>query len=153
MYKESKIKMKAWLITWEGTSKKITDENRIIAIISSRRSGSFIEDLVDTLYQMCSDTAYEMAFMSNRKKERYRSNHVVNAANICFGKNPFIYARKVRDLEIVKNKHDFTETVVWCEPAEYIRDPENIDDFKEVEPLKLKKLTRSLYNPLLNIIN
>ncbi|MFH2060283.1 MAG: hypothetical protein ABIJ59_15465 [Pseudomonadota bacterium] len=153
MLKESKIKMKAWLITWEGTSKKITEENRIIAIISYRRSGSFIEDLVDTLYQMCSDTAYEMAFMANRKKGRYLSNHVVNEANICFGKNSFIYARKVRDLEIFKNKSELTETVAWCEPAEYIRDPENNYEFKEEEPLKLKKLTRSLCNPLLNIIH
>lgn len=145
--------MKAWLITWEGISKKITPENKILAIISSRRGGSFIEDLVDILYQMSSDTACEMACMANRKKERYRRNRVKITTKICFGHDPFIYARKVEDLKIVRNKNNLTETLVWHEPAETIRDPDYPYEFKIVELEKIKQLTRSICNPLLNVIH
>ena len=37
--------MNAWLLTWEGTSRDMTQDNMIIAILFGRRSSSFVQDL------------------------------------------------------------------------------------------------------------
>jgi len=141
--------MNAWLITWEGTTRGITDENKIIAIIGSQRSHSFIEDLVDTITQMSSKTAYEMAYLANRKRKRIQGSKVMNTSSIIFGSNPSIYARQVKDLKITRNPKESTETIVWYEHEEYRRDPDDAYKQKLIESSKKVQVTRHIDTPLL----
>ena len=60
--------MKAWLITWEGTDRRIKEENSIAAIISAKRSSSFIEELCDVLFHRTSFDAADMVYYANHKK-------------------------------------------------------------------------------------
>ena len=117
-------KMNAWLITWEGTSQKITDENRIIGIIGSRRSESFVAELVEFIYLRNSSTAFEMAYVANRPKkkpypvERVQIiNGVPHGERLICGHNPWIYARKVENLNIELDGN--VEIITWKEPNNY----------------------------------
>ena len=116
--------MNAWLITWEGTSPKITDENRIIGIIGSRRSDSFVADLVEFIYARNSSSVTDMAYIANRPKERpypAEKNQLINnlphGERIICGHNPWIYARKVKALKTTV--HDGSEVVSWQEPDNF----------------------------------
>ena len=61
--------MNAWLITWEETNSSIADENRIVAILSSRKSVSKVADFVELLYLRSTSNAHEMACLANRPKK------------------------------------------------------------------------------------
>ena len=62
--------MNAWLITWEGTNKSITNANKIAGILSGRYSDSYIEKLVDFLYHRTKFNVNEMAYFANKRKAR-----------------------------------------------------------------------------------
>ena len=62
--------MDAWLITWEGTDRRINNKNKIVAIISGKRSTNFVEELIDFLYLRFTESAYGMAYFANRKRQR-----------------------------------------------------------------------------------
>lgn len=116
--------MNAWLLTWDGTSPKITDENRIIGIIGSRRSKNFVADLVEFIYSRNTSSASDMAYIANRPKQKpFQAektqiiNGVPHGERIICGHNPWIYARKVRNLRITQ-EDDF-EIVTWREPDNY----------------------------------
>ena len=116
--------MNAWLLTWEGTSQKITDENRIIGIIGSRRSDQFVAELVEFLYARNSASVSEMARMANRPKQKpfpaertQIINDVPHGERIICGHNPCIYARKVKNLKI--SQEGDSEIVIWQEPDNF----------------------------------
>lgn len=116
--------MNAWLLTWEGTSQKIIDENRIIGIIGSRRADRFVAELVEFLYARNSASASEMAYMANRPKQKHFPaertqiiNDVPHGERIICGHNPWIYARKVKNLKI--SQEGDSEVVIWQEPDNY----------------------------------
>ena len=116
--------MNAWLLTWDGTCQKITDDNRIIGIISSRRSDSFVAELVEFLYARNSSSASDMAYIANHQKQKPFTaertqiiNDVPHGERIICGHNPWIYARKVKNLKITEE--DGFEVVTWQEPDNY----------------------------------
>jgi hypothetical protein len=116
--------MNAWLLTWEGTSPKITDNNRIIGIIGSRRSDSFVAELVEFLYSRNYSSAFDMAYIANRPKKKNftaEKTQIINGAphgeRIICGHNPWIYARKVKNLKITQE--DDIEIITWQEPDNY----------------------------------
>jgi len=110
--------MNAWLLTWEGTRSRVASENKILAIVSSRRSSSFIEDLVDLLYCRSVDSAYHAARAVNRKRRRHRELMATfsTPGRIFFGHNPLIFARRVSNLKITRNEAEGIETVSWTDP-------------------------------------
>ncbi|SRR5712692_5428130 len=114
--------MNAWLLTWEGTGSKITSDNKILAIVSSRRSSSFIEDLVDLLYCRSVDSAYDMARTANKKNQRHLELMATFSTpdRIFYGRNPLIFARLVTDLKVARNEAQGTETISWQDPP-YLR--------------------------------
>jgi len=60
--------MNAWLLTWEGTcGPAINGKKKIVAILSAKRSSSFVEDLIDVLYCRSVDTANDMACCTSSK--------------------------------------------------------------------------------------
>lgn len=138
--------MNAWLLTWEGTSgPAINDRKKIIAILSSKRSSSFVEDLVDVLYCRSVDTASNMAYEANKRKLRNNQyKHIYSGVNrIFYGKNPCIFARVVKDLEIDVDDENNIETVRWTEPTYYESKPPSYKP-EVVEPEKSKEIIRPL---------
>src|ERR1044072_8549774 len=117
--------MNAWLLTWEGTGSNVTADNNIVAIVSARRSTSFIEDLVEVLYCRTADSAYDAARGANKKRERRRQFRATFSANdrIFYARNPFFFARRVSKLGVVQNEAQGTETVTWLEPPYLKIDP------------------------------
>src|SRR5205814_3584475 len=91
---------------------------KILAIISSRRSSSFIKDLVDVLYCRSVDSAHDMATRANKRKQRDRELMATfsTAGRIFYGRNPMIFARRVTNLQVVRNEAKGTETVSWTDP-------------------------------------
>jgi hypothetical protein len=138
--------MNAWLLTWEGTSGPlILDENKIVAIVSSKRSTSFIEDLADVLYCRTVNSAGKMAYEANKsryRKEQYK-NIFSHGDRVFYGKNPCIFARLVSNLRITKDDEKMVEVVCWTEPAYCKPNPLNFR-LEIVEPEQEKKLVRPL---------
>lgn len=114
--------LNAWLLTWEGASGPAVDpEKKIVAIVNARRSEAFIAGLVDVLYCRSVDSAYDMAFMANKGKQREHQYRHLNTYpdRILYGRLPCIYARKVADLKIQWNEETGEELLSWVEPAIY----------------------------------
>jgi hypothetical protein len=112
----------AWLLTWEGTSGMITAQNKIAAIISSRRSSAFVYDVVDLLYGRTVDSAYDVARSANRRSARRDELLAAYSTSqrFFFGRNPFLFARRVSDLRVVRHERQNLEVVTWIDPP-YLR--------------------------------
>lgn len=96
-------RLNAWLLTWEGTvGPAINPDKKIIAITDARRSERFIEALVDVLYSRSVDSAYDMAFMANKRNQREAQYRHINTypSRILYGRTPCIYARRVSNLTV-----------------------------------------------------
>ena len=112
--------MNAWLLTWEGTEgPALLPDKKIIAILSSRKSDRSIADLVDILYCRTVDSAYDMAFLANKRK--LRENEYKNLGStdsrLLYGRNPCIFARRVANLTVVSDEDLKTELIRWTELA------------------------------------
>lgn len=116
--------MNAWLLTWEWTSTKPTE--KIAAILSSRRSGSAIADLMELLVLRSRYPAKDVAYYANRKREMvYKAqssldiNGVPHGERILCGHDPWLYGRKVRDLKVTVNETNDEEIITWREPNNF----------------------------------
>jgi len=111
--------MNAWLLTWEGTASTVVSDNKIVAIVSSLRSSSTVEDLVDVLYCRTVDSAYDAVRTVNRKKkQRHRELKATFSTmdRIFYGRGPLIFARRVFNLKVVRNEANGTEIISWTDP-------------------------------------
>jgi hypothetical protein len=110
--------MNAWMLTWEGTVEPATSQNsKIVAILSSRISEKAIESMVDVLYRRTVETAFDMAFLAKKSKERrgqYR-NMCSSPGRLYFGRNPCIFARQVTNLKISRDITANTESITWTD--------------------------------------
>ncbi|MDG0801967.1 hypothetical protein [Pectobacterium polaris] len=111
----------AWLITWEwfGEHAKVDDEKRIVSIVNYRKSHKYIYDLVGNLYTSHTASVSEkLTFAANSKKTIYppyyfAKNGITYADIIHCGDNPFLYARRVKNLMI--NEKSSGNTLIWEE--------------------------------------
>lgn len=121
MTRRQKIKrtrLNAWLLTWEGTPGSDGPlGGKIIAILDGRRSHSFVEDLVDVIYGRCVYSAYEMAFMANKRNQRDRQYKCLytKPSQVLYGHMPLIFARRVRNLTITRDEAQGIEHLRWTE--------------------------------------
>lgn len=114
--------MNAWLLTWEGTEGPAIDANqKIIAILSGRKSADVVANLVEVLYCRTVQSAGDMARLANRRRSREHQYRQVysTADRLFYGRNPCIFARRVSNLRIERDASLETETVRWHEPATY----------------------------------
>ena len=114
-----RTKLNAWLLTWEGTSGPAVDPQRkVIAILDARRSEAFVEDLADVIYCRSFDSAYDMAFMANKRGQRSRQYRHLNTwpSQILYGRMPCIFARRVEDLTVSIDEVENVEHLHWTEP-------------------------------------
>ena len=112
--------MNAWLLTWEGTfGPAIEPDNKILAILSSRRSSSTVEDIVDTLYCRNVDSAYDMMLQANKRKQRVTQYRQLGSmpSRFFYGRNPCIFARLVTDLTVELDETKQKERIRWTDPA------------------------------------
>jgi hypothetical protein len=114
--------MNAWFLTWEGTSPEITPENKIAAIISARRASSFVHEIADLLYARSMDPAYDVARAAN-SRSHHRSELTTRfgvSDGFYFGRDLFIFARRVSGLSIKRDEPNGIETITWIDPP-YLR--------------------------------
>lgn len=113
------VKLKnAWLITWIAPQNK--EGLKIAAILSSRKSTGFVEDFTELLYLRSRHNASSMAYYANRPKERSKALRGYTGG-ITYGGSapPWLYARRVTNLEIITDEENDKEVVSWVEPTEY----------------------------------
>jgi hypothetical protein len=148
--------MNAWLLTWEGTTgPALVPDKKIIAILSSRRSGAAIADIVDVLYSRSIDSAFEMASLANKRQQRVREyRHQCSTSNrLFYGRNPCIFARQITNLRIERDLGSKIELLRWREFPVYQNAPsgsgiverypaEEREHRRSLEPLSL-----DLYGP------
>jgi len=114
-------KTKAWLVTWEGTKFISNDQsNKIVNIFDSRTPTQRIKDFIEDHYMACHYSLFERAtYSSNRKRNPYpaesgRINGVPWSGQFTCGHNPFLVARLVNNLVVVKNEKG-KEIMCWEE--------------------------------------
>lgn len=117
------VTMNAWLLTWEGTAgPALIPENKIVAILSSRRKSTVIEEFVDLIYSRSVDSAYDMALFANKRKARQHAyKHTYSTSmRLFYGRNPCIFARVVCDLTVQRDETREIERIRWTD-SPYLR--------------------------------
>lgn len=142
--------MNAWVITWEGTDRRITEDNKIVGVLSARNSGSDIEKLVDFIYHRTIFNVREMAYFANRRKARGARCKALFSTRerIFYGSNPCLYARKVKELEVKPDESGNVEVVSWVEYAIVENNESTGYTFKETVPEKTVSISRPANLPL-----
>lgn len=142
--------MNAWLITWEGTVKNITEANKIAGVLSGRCSSTDVEKLVDFIYHRTVFSAHEMVYYANKRKARKAKSRMLisNGERIFYGSNPCLFARRVIDIEVNVDELKNIEVVRWVENARIENDKSAGYKLKEIEPEKRKRVSRPKYAPL-----
>jgi len=142
--------MNAWLITWEGTDSRINNKNKIVAILSGKRSQSFVEDLIDFIYLRFTQSAHGMAYFANRPRERRHKNkpNFSNGGRIFYGANPYLYGRQVTDISVTQRTDENIEIISWVELPYYRQNPDKNYELEMIEPEIRKELLRPTTDPL-----
>ncbi len=116
--------MNAWLLTWECNTAKVKE--RIVAILSSRKSDRAVAEIMELLVLRANSTARNNAYYANRKRELvYKAqtplaiNRVPHGERILCGHDPWLYGRKVTDLEVEVDESSNEEVLRWREPIDY----------------------------------
>jgi hypothetical protein len=116
--------MNAWLLTWECNTSKTRE--KVVAILSSRRSDRAVAELMEFLVLRANSTARNVAYYANRRKELvYKAqtplpiNRVPHGERILCGHDPWLYGRKVTDFEVVVDESRNEEVLTWREPDDY----------------------------------
>ena len=136
--------MNAWLITWEGTDKRVAEANKIAGVLSGRHSHSYIEKLVDFLYHRTKFNVHEMAHFANKRKAREHQSKVLSSppGHILFGSNPYLHARRVKEFKVNYDDEKNIEIISWVENALYGNDEKDGYKVKEMEPEKKRSIKR-----------
>lgn len=118
--------MKAWLVTWDWMSDSEAVADRVLTIVSSRKSAERVAELVEFLYSQATSTLAELAAYARSPKNRaYRAktvemiNGVPHGDRITCGAHPWLYARLVTDLRIARDPETSVEQVSWTEPPTF----------------------------------
>jgi hypothetical protein len=119
--------MNAWLITWEIASPRNSGLDKIAAILSARKSEDMIAEFVQLLYLRSTSSAADMAYYANRRKEipfKAQKGLLINNVPhgdriLCGGSTCWLYARKIRNLQVKVDEKRQKEILSWIEPPTY----------------------------------
>jgi hypothetical protein len=146
--RNDRVRLKsAWLFTWAyWDHQDIPDDNKLIAIISRRRSVSYVQELAEVLFQRNAGTAYDMAYLANRPHARRYSYDCAPSRTggwyIGIIPRRVIYVRLVSNLCIERDQQALTETVRWTELEAFDVEPGR--GLKQpIEPGEPRSLVRS----------
>jgi hypothetical protein len=116
--------MNAWLLTWEWTTTR--PREKIVAILSSRRSDASIAELVELLVQRTLCGAHDLAYYANRRKKLICKaetpliiNSIPHGQRVLCGHGPWLYGRVVTDLKVMMDGATDEEVLTWQEPPQY----------------------------------
>lgn len=116
--------MKAWLLTWQWSTKPPEDTEHIVAIFPSRWGNANVKEMTEWLYALHTSSAIELAeYAKHPDSMPYRAefdsfNGVPHSDQMHCGHQPWIYARYVSDLKIGENDAGM-ETLSWRNPDSY----------------------------------
>ncbi|MDZ3993088.1 hypothetical protein [Pseudomonas sp. Teo4] len=109
----------AWLITWEWMGDHAAVADKVVAVVSHRRQGAYVKDLMEQLYvsRNFSD-AEKLAYAKDRSVNPYPASFdVINGVpwqgRITCGDNPFLLGRMVSNLRL--EEEDGEERLHWHE--------------------------------------
>lgn len=110
--------MKAWLVTWVWADGR---DQEVVSILSPRWGSKKIRELVEIFHVNSEYSLRErLEYATNKKwgnpyqSEFIRVHGVPHQAEIHCGHNPFLFARKVKDIKIVEDKSG-KERIRWEE--------------------------------------
>jgi hypothetical protein len=96
-----------WLITWERIGKQVSIPKRIAAILNYRYGGSYVKKVTERLYtqEMYSPSELFLYTQSTKNNPYPASYGEINGipwhGQVYCGHNPFLFARRVNDLEVI----------------------------------------------------
>lgn len=142
--------MNAWLITWEGTSLYKKKVEKIVAILSSRKSYKEIAKIVELLYMRAMNTASDMAYYANRRKAMpFKAQKFPIINGILYSEKIFcgdwqlmLLARKVINLTISIDETRGKEVLTWIEPPAYKWEHGQLLEVKSTSEEELKRWER-----------
>ncbi len=114
--------MKAWLLTWEGTSACADEMGNVAAILNSRMSPVRVKDIAELMYANTEYTLRERVELARNKKNnpwpaRFdRIRGVTWEGRIVVGHNPWLHARVVSEL-VVHESENGGQNLTWTEPS------------------------------------
>ena len=110
------MRKKAWVITWECLGDHAEKDDKVVMFLHPTTGPSKIKEIVELLYAAFKYTpAYKLSFFVN-KSNPYPAEYrrIVGGqqwtGEITCGHNPFLWARKVEDIQIDNN-----ENIRWKE--------------------------------------
>ncbi len=118
----------AWLVTWEKFGSHVKKPRHIAAILNSRISHQKVKELVELLYvnevfSLTEKIGYSKNKSFNPYPAEYGSTKGIKWTGIITcGHNPFLEAKLVRDLVVIKKGNK--EHISWTEIKPKIIDPE-----------------------------
>jgi len=111
--------MRVWLITWEWLGNHASVENKIIGILSSRRSKDIVEKFVKFIYaNEALDLSENLYYLNRQKTSPVKCQYHSMSSTITCGHNPYICARLVNNFKITPIDEDY-ENVEWQELPVY----------------------------------
>ena len=118
--------MRAWLLTWEYYGSHARPTEPIAGILNPRLGARSVVRLVEFLYARATSSLAEMAdYARSRQNMPYKATDTVgiygvpHGERIFCGHNPWLYARKVSDLEVTVDEQADLETLEWTEPPTF----------------------------------
>lgn len=112
----------AWLITWDWGNDSAAVVDRIAAVLHPNKASRTVEGYVEFLYAVRTSTVSELiAYAKRPSNNPYRAkaesiNGVTHGNRITCGANPWLYARKVKNLRVERDAETGIETIRWLEP-------------------------------------
>jgi hypothetical protein len=104
----------AWLIMWKWSGEQAKAQNRVVAIVSSRKSASIIKKLVEQIWAINRLYWHEqVAFARYSKNLAYKAevSKIVEGHVTC-GHNPWLEAKRVYDLRAYVDE-DGNQRLEW----------------------------------------
>lgn len=143
--------MKAWLITWEWAGEHAAVVDRIAGLVSPRFAATRVRQIVELLYARAQYTIEEMAlFVRKPQLAPYKALDEGGGQIVC-GHNPFLYARKVTELVVVRDDQRGVETVRWKDPIRF-RWSEASGRFVPAGPATPDECSRLLDRPICDLL-
>jgi hypothetical protein len=100
-----------------GDSAAVTD--KIAAVFNPRWSSHRVAGYVEALYAIANSTVGELAHYAKVSGSNPYSAKIDNNSQITCGHHPWLEARVVDDLEVVRDPATGLETISWNEPPLY----------------------------------
>ncbi|SRR6266571_5943205 len=106
----------AWIVTWEwaGDHARVDEEKRFVTALNYRWTGERVRNLLEQLYIALEYGPWDKAAVAKSKRNNPYPAVSVPPGEVHCGHNPWLRARRVRNLEVVFNG-DGTHQLRWDE--------------------------------------